>query len=391
MPVSIDPLHIAIDVRRVRDFGIGTYIRNLTHALSRLDPYNRYTLVARPEDVEVFAGLGTNFRVAPVAAPDNGVKYNLQFPGYFKSLKASLYHIPLNTVPWRMPRPYVVTIHDMSTLMFPPRKDLRYTLHQERYRRGAARAARVITVSNATRRDIASVLHVPAERISTIYSAPDPAFTAMEGDSPLKRDILERYSVTYPYILYAGTIRVHKNIQRLVEAFAVLRHDLENHPVYRHLRLVIIGDELSKNPAVRRAVAQSRIEPAVRFLGFVPFDTLRVFYSAAEAFAFPSLYEGFGLAPLEAMACGTPVVASNLPSLVEALGEAAEWVSPDNVFDIERGLRDVLLQPERRAELVAAGHAQANRFQWDATARQVLSIYREVATSISHKKNNIDT
>lgn len=176
MPVSIDPLHIAIDVRRVRDFGIGTYIRNLTHALSRRDPDNRYTLVARPEDVDAFAGLGANFRVAPVAAPDNGVKYNLQFPSYFKSLKASLYHIPLNTVPWRMPRPYVVTIHDMSTLMFPPRKDLRYTLHQERYRRGAARAARVITVSNATRRDIESVLHVPAERISTIYSAPDPAF-----------------------------------------------------------------------------------------------------------------------------------------------------------------------------------------------------------------------
>jgi len=137
VPVPIDPLHIAIDVRRVRDFGIGTYIRNLTHALSRRDPDNRYTLVARPEDVDAFAGLGANFRVAPVAAPDNGVKYNLQFPSYFKSLKASLYHIPLNTVPWRMPRPYVVTIHDMSTLMFPPRKDLRYTLHQERYRRGA--------------------------------------------------------------------------------------------------------------------------------------------------------------------------------------------------------------------------------------------------------------
>jgi glycosyltransferase involved in cell wall biosynthesis len=385
VPVPIDPLHIAIDVRRVRNFGIGTYIRNLTHALSRLDQANRYTLVARPEDVEVFAGMGKNFHVAPVVAPDNGVIYNLQFPGYFKSLKASLYHIPLNTVPWRMPRPYVVTIHDMSTLMFPPSKDMRYTLHQERYRRGAARAARVITVSNATRRDIESVLHVPAEQISTIYSAPDPAFTAMEGDPPLKRDILERYSVTYPYILYAGTIRVHKNIPRLVEAFAVLRHDLENHPVYRNLRLVIIGDELSKNPAVRRAVAHSRIEPAVRFLGFVPFETLRVFYSAAEAFAFPSLYEGFGLAPLEAMACGTPVVASNLPSLVEALGDAAELVSPDNVFDIERGLRDVLLQPERRAALVAAGYAQAKRFQWDATARQVLSIYQEVAGSISNK------
>jgi len=147
---------------------------------------------------------------------------------------------------------------------------------------------------------------------------------------------------------------------------------------------VIIGDELSKNPAVRRAVVHSRIEPAVRFLGFVPFETLRVFYSAAEAFAFPSLYEGFGLAPLEAMACGTPVVASNVPSLTEAVGEAAELVTPDNVFDIERGLREVLLNPERRAWLIEAGRVQARRFHWDATAQQVLSIYRDCAMNISN-------
>ena len=385
MPAQIDPLHIAIDVRRVRDFGIGTYIRNLTRALSRIDQHNRYTLLAQPTDVETFEGLGENFRIAPVATPDTGLQYNLQVPGLFHSLNASLFHIPLNSVPWRMPRPYIVTIHDMSSLMFPARKDLRYTLHQARYQRGVARAARIITVSNATRRDIEAVLHVPAERISTIYSAPDPAFTPMQDDAPQRRDILERYSITYPYILYAGTIRVHKNIPRLVEAFAVLRHDLENHPVYNNLRLVIIGDELSKNPAVRRAVAHSRIEPAVRFLGFVPFETLRVFYSAAEAFAFPSLYEGFGLAPLEAMACGTPVVASNLPSLVEALGEAAELVSPDNVFDIERGLREVLLNPQRRASLCEAGRAHAKRFQWESTARQVLSIYTDVAASIPPK------
>jgi glycosyltransferase involved in cell wall biosynthesis len=385
MPASAHPLHIAIDVRRVRDFGIGTYIRNLSRALSDLDQENRYTLVAHPQDAYLFSGLGSNFHISSVTTPDTGMRYNLQLSGSFRALQASLYHIPLNSVPWRMPRPYVLTIHDMSTLMFPDRKDLRYTLHQERYRRGAARAARVITVSNSTRRDIEAVLHVPAQKISTIYSAPDFAFTDPTGETGQKRDILERYSITFPYILYAGRTRVHKNIPRLVEAFAVLRHDLENHPVYHDLRLVIIGDELSKNPAVRRAVAVSRIEPAVRFLGFVPFETLRVFYSAAEAFAFPSLYEGFGLAPLEAMACGTPVIASNLPSLIEALGDAAELVSPDNVFDIERGLREVLLNPERRAQMVTAGHAQAKRFQWDATARQVLSIYHEVAADISNK------
>ena len=379
------PLHIAIDVRRVRDFGIGTYIRNLTRALSALDRENQYTLLAPPGEHSELAALGTNFRVLPYAGSDSGFRHNLQIPGYLRSLNASLYHIPLNSVPWRMPRPYVVTIHDMSTLLFPARQDLRYALHELRYRRGVARAARVITVSNTTRRDIETVLHVPAEKISTIYSAPDPTFTEPDDDSTQGRQILDRYSISFPYILYAGTIRVHKNVPRLVEAFAVLRHSLEHHPIYHNLRLVIIGDELSKNPAVRRAVAHSRIEQAVRFLGFVPFETLRVFYTAAELFAFPSLYEGFGLAPLEAMACGTPVVASNVPSLVEAVGDAAELVSPDNVFEIERGLREVLLNPERRAWLVEAGRSHVKRFHWDKTAGQVLSIYRSAAADISNK------
>jgi glycosyltransferase involved in cell wall biosynthesis len=179
--------------------------------------------------------------------------------------------------------------------------------------------------------------------------------------------------------LYAGTIRSRKNIPRLIEAFAVVRHELENHPRYKDLRLVIIGDELSNNPAVRQAVAQSRVAPMVRFLGFVPTDTLKVFYRAAEVFAFPSLYEGFGLAPLEAMACGTPVVASDVPSLVEAVGDAAQLVSPDNVFDIARGIREILLDDDCRQGLVVAGRAQAMRFDWDTTAQETLAIYLEMA------------
>jgi glycosyltransferase involved in cell wall biosynthesis len=118
----------------------------------------------------------------------------------------------------------------------------------------------------------------------------------------------------------------------------------------------------------------------VRFLGFVPLDTLKVFYRAATLFAFPSLHEGFGLAPLEAMACGTPVVASDIPALVEAVGDAAELVTPDNLFDVARGLRSVLLDEERRRDLSRTGRARAQRFDWDDTARSVLDVYREITS-----------
>jgi len=282
-----------------------------------------------------------------------------------------------------MRRPYVVTIHDMSSLFFGQRWQMRRDFRMYLFRRGLLRAERVIAVSAATRRDVERLMGVPSHRVRQIYDAPDPRFLREPGDRAERENgrqqILERYQINYPFILYAGAVRPQKNVPRLVEAFAVLRGDLEKHPVYKDLRLIIIGDEISKYPSVRRAVIKTRVENVVRFLGFVPFDTLHVFFEAASAFVFPSLYEGFGLPPLEAMASGTPVVTSNLSSLPEVVGNAAVMVNPENVFDIARGMREALLDDDLRAELIRKGYEQARRFSWSQTARQVLEIYREVA------------
>jgi glycosyltransferase involved in cell wall biosynthesis len=167
-----------------------------------------------------------------------------------------------------------------------------------------------------------------------------------------------------------------------VEAFAVVRDQLSSHPVYKDLRLIIIGDTISRFPAVRQAVIKSRAENVVRFLGFVPFDTLRCFYQAAAAFVFVSRYEGFGLPPLEAMACGTPVVASNTSSLPEVVGDSAVQVNPENVFEIARGIKEVLVDDQLRATLVRCGREQARRFSWERTARQVLEIYHEACAAV---------
>ena len=161
----------------------------------------------------------------------------------------------------------------------------------------------------------------------------------------------------------------------------MVRGELESHPTYKDLRLIIIGDEISKHPEVRRAVVQTRMEQAVRFLGFLPFDTLKVFYAAASAFVFPSLYEGFGLPPLEAMATGTPVVTTSVSSLPEAVGTAAMVVNPENVFDMARGIREVLLDEQLRSTLIERGYERLTHFSWRSTAEQVLSVYRDVARS----------
>jgi glycosyltransferase involved in cell wall biosynthesis len=384
------PLRIVIDVRRIRDFGIGTYIRSLVHALGEIDTENRYTLISHPDDVRTLSLQPKNFTTVPYAPRAERPAEHVAFPLYLRSLAPDLIHIPLNRVPLLMIKPYVVTIHDMANLLFEEESGWRMALRRYRFRRGLIRADRIIAVSEATSREVQKSLNIPASRIRMVYNAPDPEFfthrhsadARAAGPDAATREklrILERYQVHYPYLLYAGNIKPHKNIPRLVEAFAVVRDQLASHPVYKDLRLIIIGDQISQYPAVRHAVIKSRVENTVRFLGFVPFDTLRCFYESAAAFVFPSRHEGFGLPPLEAMASGTPVVCSNVSSLPEVVGDAAIQVNPENVFDIARGIREVLLDEHTRQEMIARGKAQAKKFSWSRTAREVLEIYREVA------------
>jgi glycosyltransferase involved in cell wall biosynthesis len=382
-------LKIAIDARRIRDFGIGTYIRNLIHSLAKVDEKNRYVLVVSSADLPLLSGLPPQFETATYDADDNRAAGNVAFPLFLRHFAADVHHVPLNRVPLFMLKPYVVTIHDLGSLLFSEQTGLRMSVRRFRFRRGLLKADKVMAVSASTRRDVVQTLGIPADRVRLVYSAPAPEFfrhghaadaraAGPQTEERERRRILERYQIHYPFLLYAGNILPQKNIPRLVEAFAVVRNELAAHPVYADLRLIIIGDQIARNPAVRRAVIHSRVENSARFLGFVPFDTLRIFYECAAAFVFPSLYEGFGLPPLEAMASGTPVITSNISSLPEAVGDAAMLVNPENVFEIARGIRDVLLDDDLRRRLVARGREQAARFSWERTAREVLEIYEEV-------------
>jgi len=196
--------------------------------------------------------------------------------------------------------------------------------------------------------------------------------------------------VNYPFILYAGAVRPHKNVVRIIEAFSALKSELQKEQnkaqQFPDLKLIIIGDDLSSHPRLRRTVVRGCVQNDVRFLGFVPIDVLRIFYDTAKIFVFPSLYEGFGLPPLEAMAHGTPVVTSNTSSLPEVAGNAALLVNPENVFEIRRGLQRVLLDPALRAQMRQRGYEQAQRFSWTKSVSRILEIYREaVGAGVSRK------
>jgi glycosyltransferase involved in cell wall biosynthesis len=212
-----------------------------------------------------------------------------------------------------------------------------------------------------------------------VYNAIDERFLRGHASDADRQVLAERYLVTYPFLLYAGRISPHKNLVRIIEAFSALKAELEKEGKFPDLKLIIIGDELSKHPDLRRTVIRGGVQNDVRFMGFVPIEMLRVFYDVAKIFVFPSLYEGFGLPPLEAMAHGTPVITSNTSSLPEVVGNAAVLVNPENVFEIMRALHRVLLDQTVRDKFKQRGYEQAKKFSWDASARQILSVYKEVA------------
>jgi glycosyltransferase involved in cell wall biosynthesis len=374
-------LKIAIDIRRMTEFGVGTYIRNVIRTLGRLDRGNSYLLVGAPAKVEEIGALPSNFHRISVAAPERSVQGYREFRGALKQANCDLIHIPnLFSIPRALPCPYVMTVHDMLDHMSRARErnGLWRSLHFQLTKRVLSGAARIFAVSNFTRNEIEKWFEIPPDRIEVVYNAIDERFLhghATEADRDL---IARRYQVTYPFLLYAGRVSAHKNVVRMIEAFSALKTELEREQAYPDLKLIIIGDDLSGNPDLRRTVVRSGVQNDVRFLGFVPIDVLRIFYDEAKIFVFPSLYEGFGLPPLEAMAHGTPVVTSNVSSLPEVVGNAAVLVNPENVFEIMRALHRVLLDKALRDRMKECGYQQAARFSWEKSVRRIMEAYREV-------------
>ena len=364
------------------EFGIGTYTRNVVRALARIDGKNEYFLIGSPQKVAEINPLPSNFATVPLYDDGTTAKGYLECRAILKRLSCDVVHIPhLFWMPRTLPCPYVVTVHDVLEHLYRAHggSGLRRALHFQLTRRVLKGAARIFAVSRFTKGEIERAFRISSARIDVIYNAIDSRFLHGHASDADRQFLADRFQITYPFLLYAGRISPHKNLVRIIEAFSALKAELEKQQQYTDLKLLIIGDELSKHPGLRRTVVRSGVQHDVRFLGFLSIDVLRIFYDVAKIFVFPSLYEGFGLPPLEAMAHGTPVLTSNASAMPEVVGNAAVLVNPENVFEIMRGLLRVLLDQKLRERLKSSGYQQAKRFSWDISARQILDGYEEVA------------
>jgi len=383
---------IAIDIRRMTEFGVGTYIRNVVRTLGRLDREVTYLLIGSPAKVKEIGPLPANFHTVPLAEPERSLKSYREFRTVVKRLECDLVHIPnLFSVPRNLSCPYVMTVHDILEHLSRAREQTGFwrSVHFQLTKRVLSGAARIFAVSNFTKLEMEKLFNIPPGRIEVVYNAIDERLLHAHASPADRQLIVERYQVTYPFLLYAGRISPHKNVVRMIEAFSALKTELEKDQLYPDLKLIIIGDDVSGNPDLRRTVIRSGVQNDVRFLGFVPIEVLRTFYDAAKIFVFPSLYEGFGLPPLEAMAHGTPVVTSNVSSLPEVVGNAAVLVHPENVFEIMRALHRVLLDQPLREKMKERSYRQAAKFSWEKSVRRIMDVYREVLSAAGNAETPV--
>ena len=366
-------MKIAIDARKWRDYGIGTYVRNVVRHLAQIDRETTYLLFCNPADESALRDLAENF--VPVVDSSGGysLREHVSLPLKLRSLGAELLHSPHYVRPLLCTIPSVVTIHDCIHLLFPQYLPNRMAFRYARFVMGSAirNSSIVFTVSEASRADILRFYpSTDPAKVHVVPNAIDAELLVDPGEAERDR-VRERYQIRGRFVLFAGNVKPHKNLERLIRAFARVRCQEGN----EDLRLVLIGDDVSRYASLRRTADEAGVRQEVRFFGFVPHETLAALYRMATVFAFPSLYEGFGLPPLEAMACGTPVVTSRISSLPEVVGDGALLVDPYNEDDIAQGIARLLDDQDLRARLIERGLERAASYSWARSVRQIHAGY----------------
>ena len=362
-----------------RAAGISRYIHQLTANLRPLmdgdDSMVAFTgRWALPPELTPKRGFAVRQSALPTWKPPVRILWEqLLQPPAIASERLDLVHSPSYVQPLICPARSVVTMLDLSFLRMPETFNRWNRIYLSTMARVSAhRCDRILTISESTRQDVIRFFGIPASKVEVTYLGVDPVFRKLEDEGLLARFRAER-GVPEHFLFYVGTLEPRKNVERLVEAYARLK----KHEAIPH-KLVLGGAKGWLYDRIFARVHELGLEESVLFTSYIPYDELPLWYNCADIFIYPSLYEGFGLPPLEAMACGTPVVTSSASSLPEVVGEAAVTVDPYDVDALAGAMVKVLTDHTIRDRLAAQGPQRAARFTWKETAAQTLNAYKRV-------------
>ncbi len=352
-----------------RSAGINWYIYHLLRNLSAHDDLTYTVFLSEPHAHATLNHLPLVRSRLPTHKPIARIFWE-QFiqPFEIRRAKLDLLHALAFAGPRVISIPWIVTVYDTSFIRYPKSFNTPNRLYLTWAVRDAVRRAQhVIAISESTRRDLIEMFGAAPNKVSVVYCGTDPAF------SPQRKNNLPRPAMPEKMILYVGTLEPRKNVARLVRAFAQAKRSA-------HLphKLALIGARGWKHTDVDVAIEQENVRDDVILPGYVSSEDLPEWYRAAELFVYPSRYEGFGMPPLEAMACGTPVVTSNASSLPEVVGSAAIQVAPDDQAALTDAMVRALTDPGLREQMRARGLAQAAQFSWTRAANETVAIYRNV-------------
>jgi len=368
-------MRIAIDAHSVGTQLAGnvTYITSLIEALAEIDQKNEYMLyVARTDAYELYDGRWPNFQVRRIMFHENRVaRLLLSFNIHLRQDPADIFFVQYNAPPMA-PCKIVAAIHDISfehladTYKLLERTQMKLTI-----RRTARRANHIITCSDFSRDDIVGTYDISPEKVSAIPLAAPKWFQPVTNEAKLD-EIRQKYQLDRQFILGVGSVQPRKNLVRLIEAYSSLAKRRDVPP------LILVGKKAWLFEESIKAAADHAVEDKVRFTGFVPDEDLPALYSLSKFFVYPSFFEGFGIPPLEAMQCGSPVISGDRTSLPEVVGNAALMVDPFEVSAIENAMARLLTDDELRTALRQKGFERAKLFSWKRTARMTLDVFEKV-------------
>lgn len=373
-------MRIAIDARFYRKStgGIGRYTRALLSELAKLDKINQYYIYLTKEDELEYDLIAKNFHKKIIDISHYSIAEQTKFLAELNRQKYDLVHFSNFNHPLFYRGKFIVTIHDLTLMLYPPTKKKHSIIKKIglnlTMKNAVQRAEKIIAVSKATRNDLINVLGAKPQKIEVIYEGIDSAYKKIISNSQfsIPNEILKKYNIRKPYLLFVSQWRPHKGILQLIKVFEILKKNYK----LKH-KLVIVGKANADFPEIPYAIRHTPYAKDIVTPGFIDEKDLPELYRQASLFVFPSHYEGFGLGPLEAMACGTPVVSSSTSCMPEILDDAAIYFDPYDPSDMADKINQVLINGKLRKNLIRHGQIQLKKYSWHKMAKKTLQLYQK--------------